>query len=141
MRNEVRVLSLDKRFKKLERGVEGAASFFLTSIGEHGMLLEVYLIGNPRIRVLNRLHRDKDYPTNVLAFEAPKNFPDSDSDLSRLGEVYLNVPYISNHREDLNYLLLHGILHLLGFNHENKSDRMSMEEVEQKLMRWLNHKS
>jgi probable rRNA maturation factor len=141
MKNEVRVVSLDKRFKPLERGIEKAAHFFLEKIGDEPVCLDIYLIGNVRMRKLNIEYLGRDCSTNVLSFNTPVEFPKIKAEHGCLGEIYLNPPYIKKHKERLNYMLLHGILHIFGFNHENKSDRIRMEKLEDKLMQWLDHKS
>src|SRR3989344_3649476 len=80
--------------------------------------IEVYLIGSRRMKTLNKKFRGKDKATNVLSFASPKNFPGE-----KLGEVYLDPIYIKNHREDLALMLVHGVLHILGYAHEKRSDR------------------
>lgn len=141
MKNKVSVLSLGRRYSKLIRGIEDAAYFFLESLDKDLVSVEIYLVGNTKMRELNRIHRSKDKPTNVLAFGVPRNFPNLEGDFINIGEVYICPSYIKKHKEDINYLLLHGLLHLFGFNHENKSDRIKMEMLENKLMRWLNQRS
>ena len=132
MRNAVSVLSLDTLFRGLVRGIENSTLFFLDALGGDGASVEIYLVGNRRMRKLNSEYRGKDVSTNVLAFSAPENFPDPGSNYTNLGEVYLCPPFISKHGEDIDDLLLHGLLHVFGFNHENKSDRIKMEKLEKK---------
>jgi probable rRNA maturation factor len=120
--------------------VRNAAHSFLRELKKNNISLDIYLVGTRRMRALHRDHLGKDTPTNVLAFEEP-NFPQPDSGGMLLGEIYICPPYIREHGEDINYMLLHGLMHLLGFNHKNKSDRMIMEKREEKLMKWLNRKS
>ena len=73
---------------------------------------------------------------NVLSFESPKDFPHPESkNYQPMGEIYLNPKYIKEHGEDLTLMLVHGLLHLLGYDHKNKSDRMKMEAEEQRLCR------
>ena len=141
MKNEISVVSLDKRFKKNERGIQDAAHFFLETLSKNKTGVEVFLVGDKKMRAINQKHRGKSSSTNVLAFEAPGDFPSANKKLLELGEIYLSPTYIKKHDEDINYMLLHGILHLLGFNHENKSDRIKMEKVEDKFTKWLNNKS
>jgi len=141
MKNEVSVVSLDRRFEKMERGIKDATRFFLEALEKDKTRLEIYLAGNEKMQSINRKFRDNDSPTNVLAFGVPEDFPGEGSGLSELGEVYLNPTYIKRHGEDINYMLLHGILHLSGFNHENKSDRIRMEKTEKKLIKWLSSRS
>ena len=141
MNKNVRVVSLDKRFRRLERDLQKAANFFLEKLGKESAHLDVYLIGSVRMRKLNREYLGRDYSTNVLSFNAPPGFPETQKSLTPAGEIYLSPPYIKKHGEDVNYMLLHGILHIFGFNHENKSDRIRMEKLEEKLIQWLDHRS
>lgn len=141
MKNEVDVISLDKRFDSLSRGINDAAYFFLEALDKKNTHTEIYLVNNKQMRKLNNEYRGDDVATNVLSFTAPKNFPNPGSALAHAGEIYISPTYVSSHGEDMNYLLLHGILHLFGFNHENKSDRIKMEKLEGKIIQWLNHKS
>lgn len=77
---------------------------------------------------------------NVLAFRAPHKFPRPDVRGKFLGEIYLNPDYIRKHREDIMFMLTHGFLHLLGYDHENKGDRIRMDKKEKKLLKLINTK-
>ncbi len=83
--------------------------------------VEVYIVGDAFMK------------KNVLAFPAPKNFPRPDlpKGVKPLGEIYLNP--------GSEKMLIHGFLHLLGYDHQKKSDRMEMEKKEKQL--WQQHKS
>lgn len=70
---------------------------------------------------------------NVKSFPAPKGFPDTTS----LGEIYLNPGYIEKEGEKLEYMLIHGVLHLLGYDHKKKNDIIRMEKKERHLMKLL----
>ena len=142
MTNRVSVSSLDVRFRKIERGVDNDARFFLDALHEKNAHLDIFLVSKRKMRAINLKNRGKNHSTNVLAFEHPRNFPVSDDLGVELGEIYLCPSHIKKHREDINHMLLHGILHLLGFNHENKSDRIKMEKIEENLTaKWLSNKS
>lgn len=96
----------------------------------------IVLADDVLVRRLNRDHRGKDWPTNVLSFPVER---DGDSAGPRLlGDVILarqtlaaeaelaNTP-IENH---FSHLVIHGILHLLGFDHETEADAVRMEAAE-----------
>lgn len=136
-RNEVVVVALDKRYKELKKDLKGAAEKALLFLKQNGVAVEVYLVGGIKMKQLNRRHRGEDKVTNVLSFAAPKIFPNIPP--RHLGEIYLCPPYIQRTGENIELLLTHGILHLLGFNHGSLDDRMTMEKMERKLMGWLNH--
>ena len=142
MENDVSVVSLDARLRGMERGIFDATHFFLRSISGKQFGLEVFLVGKEKMRAINLDSRGKNSATNVLSFEHPKSFPSPGGGRPEIGEIYLCPSYIKEHREDINHMLLHGILHLLGFNHKNKSDRIRMEKIERDLTaKWLNNKS
>ena len=91
------------------------------------------LIEDEEMRDLNRLWRGKDAPTNVLSFPA-----DADRDRGFLGDVV--VAYQTAHSEakergisfvdHVSHLVVHGMLHLLGFDHADDADALRMERVE-----------
>lgn len=135
--NEVTVVALDKRYKKLEKGLIKTTEKALDFLRQSGVKVEIYLVGTSRIKTLNRQYRGRDEATNVLAYESP-GFPGPQSPLRLLGEIYLCPPYIKGKREDIGFLLIHGLLHLLGFNHQKESDRMTMVRMEKQLIQWLN---
>lgn len=134
MKNEVDVTSLDRRFDSLSRDISAAAHFFLEALDKKNTYTEIYLVNNGQMRKLNNEYRGEDTATNVLSFTAPKDFPNAGSALVHAGEIYISPTYADSHGDGMNYLLLHGILHLFGFNHENKSDRMRMEKLEKKII-------
>ena len=101
---------------------------------------DVFLVSEKSMKLLNRRFLGKRNPTNVLSFEEPKGFP-SRKGWKHLGEVYLCPSYIKRKGEDIRFMAFHGILHLLGYNHETKGDRMKMRESETKFLAWLENKS
>ena len=52
-----------------------------------------------------------------------------------LGEIYLGPDYIRRHGEDLSYMAVHGLLHLLGHDHTEKGERLRMERKERQIMK------
>jgi probable rRNA maturation factor len=99
---------------------------------ESGRTTVLILCSDYFIRKLNRSYRGKDKPTDVLSFEF------GDADL--LGEVYISLrraevqarAYGLTYEEELKRLLIHGLLHLIGYDHIKKTQRIAMEEREKK---------
>jgi probable rRNA maturation factor len=97
----------------------------LTELGRSEAELSLLLVDDPRIRVLNREHRGRDKATNVLAF-AMEEGPFGALQLGLLGDVVISLETAD--RECVRYgvtppemvllLLIHGILHLVGYEHE-----------------------
>jgi probable rRNA maturation factor len=117
------IISLDRKFQKEERlakKIIGRLDHFLGLKQKH---VEIYLVS------------DQFMKKNVLAFPAPKDFPRPDlKNFQSLGEIYLNPSYIKANNEDFVYMLVHGFLHLLGYNHKIKSEADQMEAEERKLL-------
>lgn len=117
--------------------LEELSEKILDILGEKKAILEVYAVDDKYMESLNKRFRGKYSSTNVLSFPYPKDFPRIGLN-KYLGEIYLSPSYIKRHGESLEYMLLHGILHLLGFNHEAKGDRIKMESLEKDVLKKLN---
>jgi probable rRNA maturation factor len=119
------------------------AQTILSSVGEKTADLGVMLIGDRSMRRLNRQYRKKDCTTDVLAFSMREG-PGPSSVL--IGDVVISVPTAAKQAgqagrsldEELTVLLIHGILHLCGYDHErSKRDARRMQEREQWVLRRL----
>ena len=124
-----------KEKKQLTRLARDVLDF----LGHKDAVAEVNLIDARTMKSLNKRFKGKDSSTNVLSFPAPEGFPSiPDKNFPRLlGEVFLNPGYIKNHKENIDYLLIHGLLHLLGFNHKEYDDRIKMERLESEIIIYL----
>ena len=101
----------------------------------------IALIGDPAMRKLNRLYRGKDKPTNVLSFPAIQS---SHARLAgeNLGDIALALGTIRREAKEqgksladhLTHLVVHGVLHLLGYDHETGRQAERMESLERKAL-------
>jgi len=95
----------------------------LEALGKSAMELSVLLTGDEGIRALNRDYRGQDQATDVLSFS---QLEEEGGDTGLLGDVVISVEtalrQAGEHRlsldEELALLLIHGTLHLLGYDHE-----------------------
>lgn len=126
--NKISVINLEKRFKKFEKSIRIIAERALKILRKENIGVEVYLAGSREMRFLNKKFRGKDKAADVLSFEEPRGFVYPQSKFKKIGEIYLNMT------KDSRKLLIHGFLHLLGYNHKKKNDRIRMEKAEQKLL-------
>ena len=90
----------------------------LAAAGVEDGHLAVALVGSDRMRELNREHRGLDRPTDVLSF--PLDGAARAAGPRELGDVVI----CAEHTEDLSEAVVHGVLHLCGFDHETDSGEM-----------------
>jgi probable rRNA maturation factor len=100
--------------------------------------VSIALVTDARIRALNRAYRGKDKPTNVLSFAALDGERPRPGMPWLLGDVVLSSGVIAreakkqgkNLEHHLTHLAVHGVLHLLGYDHEQDRDAEAMEALE-----------
>ena len=94
--------------------------------------LAIALVSDARMRALNRQYRRKDYPTDVLSFEG-----EGLGDLVIATGVAKRQAREAGHgyQTELRVLALHGLLHLLGYDHEDPADNGRMQRMETRLRR------
>lgn len=132
--NKIAVFSLDKRFKSLEKDVKRLTGRAIINLKKDRVSVDIYLVSDQKIRSLNRKFRGQDKVTSVLSFEEPKAFPHPERRGRSLGEIYIAPDYIRRKGEDMTRPAVHGLLHLLGYTHAKKGDRMRMEKKEAELL-------
>jgi probable rRNA maturation factor len=110
------------------------ANKFLTTLKIKGATLDIFLLDNKSITQLKARFIKKKAEPNVLAFPEPVHFPHPDIKKRYLGEIYLNKDILKDSPERARALLLHGVLHLLGYDHKKKADIKKMEALERKTL-------
>lgn len=108
--------------------------------------LSVVVTDNDAVQALNVQHRGVDAPTDVLSFPADELPEDIDSDEPPyLGDLIIAFPYAQSQAEreghamndSLSLLVVHGTLHLLGYDHDTPENRAEMWAVQEEVLRDL----
>ena len=78
---------------------------------------------------------------NVHSYEPAPDFPRPDllEGERYLGEIHLNPDKIAANGESLVFMMIHGLLHLLGYDHKEEGDRIKMEQKESELLAAIGH--
>ena len=114
------------QFAVARRGIPSAARLREWTLGHRGITLRI--VGESEGRRLNRMYRKKNFPTNVLSFDT--------------GDIVLCHPVIAREARAQSkavaahyaHLVVHGVLHLRGYDHKNKSEAARMERAERRIL-------
>lgn len=117
--------------------VQTTARFLQLKEGE----VSVVMVDNEEIRKLNRLYRSKDQPTDVLSFPMHDG-PLNGDEYVVLGDVVISVPkareqaqeYGHSFERELGFLLVHGLLHLAGFTHDDEEEERRMFALQEEIL-------
>ena len=107
----------------------------------NGKELNISFVSRAEIQDLNRRFLNKDKPTNVLSF--PSSVEDSSQNL--LGDIAICPDIIKSESleqgkpelDHLIHLIIHSVLHLVGYDHQDKKSEMDMEAIEIKVLKKL----
>lgn len=122
----------------IRRWVERA----LDNLGLSAIEVSVRIVDREEITSLNASYRKKDAPTNVLSFAS-----DVDTETGRrfIGDIVLCSPVVMQESQAFQktfadryaHMLIHGLLHLLGHDHQNDDERRAMEALEIQVLQQL----
>lgn len=109
--------------------------------------LSVLLVDNNYISELNFIYRGQNKPTDVLSFamnELSEDEPDfkMDEEVNLLGDIVISLEtalsqseeYGHSFERELGFLLTHGMLHLLGYDHSIEEEEKTMRQLEERVM-------
>lgn len=103
--------------------------------------LAIRIVDNKEGKALNRHYRGKDYATNVLSF--PAELPEGvELALPLLGDLVICAPVVVREAQEQGktltahyaHLTIHGVLHLLGLDHDNEQEAEAMEILEREIL-------
>ena len=100
--------------------------------------VSIALVDDDAMRTLNRKYRHKNKTTDVLTFPADDSYGDPDDDKRPLGDIVISIDQARRQSAqekhslatEVRYLILHGILHALGYDHETDHGEMNALELE-----------
>ena len=109
-----------------------------------GRSIDVVLTSDAEIQAINREWRGFDKPTNVLSFPSPE-MPVPEGEVAHLGDLVLAYETMAHEAievgkplaDHVTHLVVHGTLHLLGFDHEDDAEAEVMEQKERDILAGL----
>jgi rRNA maturation RNase YbeY len=127
------------------------AEFILEQLKYSDFDLGIWLTSNKTIQKYNKEYRNKDKPTDVLSFpyhtdlKAGQRIKVQSEEDKNLGDLIISVPYVFDNKQELagdfiarmDRMMVHGICHLLGYDHIEDADYKKMIILENKLLKKL----
>ncbi|QSF13474.1 rRNA maturation RNase YbeY [Mycoplasma sp. Mirounga ES2805-ORL] len=110
------------------------------------LIVDVTITDNKKIQKLNKQYRGKDYPTDILSFDfGDKTIYDS-LPILPIGELVISSEKVESQAEEFNhsvrreycYLFTHGLVHLMGYDHETEEEREEMNNIVDEIFNPLN---
>lgn len=127
--------------------IEAAAAKVSELYGLEAAELSVTLTDDEHIHVINRQYRGIDRPTDVIsfAFNESEEPEIQDAEVNVLGDIIISLEraaeqaaeYGHSYRREVAFLTVHGLLHLLGYDHMEDEERQEMEEEQRAVMEAL----
>jgi probable rRNA maturation factor len=107
--------------------------------------ISVLITDNKEIKSLNDQYRGVNQPTDVLSFN--NEYIEPDTGQKHLGDIAISYPFAQKQAEagsnpvtqELELLLVHGCLHLLGFDHDSDVSQQKMWEIQKSILKQLNN--
>jgi probable rRNA maturation factor len=125
-----------------KRKLKNAVESILKSFNIYNAEFSIVFATDSEIRPLNKIYRHKDRPTDVLSF-AMREGKRIAKDSGILGDIVISVDraraqakvFGTSFREEMELYIIHGVLHLLGYDDEKPAARKRMRKKEEELLR------
>lgn len=106
------------------------------------LYVSLLLTGNEQIQVINREFRGKDSPTDVISFAYHENEDFLVGPYDTLGDIVISIERVGEQAKEYNhsftrefyYVLTHGLLHILGYDHIEEEEKKEMREREEEIL-------
>ena len=138
----IQIENQQKRIKIDKRRIRRQVNELLKLLDCANMEISITFVDDASIRQINKQYLAKDRPTNVISFPLQEG-EFSDINPEMLGDIVISVDTAGrdaargnlSFEEEILFLIIHGLLHLKGYNHENTSiaDAMKMKKKEKEL--------
>ena len=131
----------DEEIKELD-GLKGLLDYALSYLKLNNVEFNIIIIDNPRIHEMNKEYRGVDRETDVITFALEDHKDIEFENLRLLGDVYISIDkarsqakdYGHSLKREISFLAIHGLLHLLGYDHMNPEDEKVMFGLQDEIL-------
>lgn len=123
-------------------GLKELLDYALNYLKINNAEFNVIVIDNERIHEMNREYRGVDRPTDVITFALEDHQDIEFEDIRLLGDIYISIEkarsqaeeYGHSLKREISFLTIHGLLHLLGYDHMNDADEKEMFQLQNDIL-------
>ncbi len=142
---EILIEDRQDRYRIAPEEIKKKAKTILNALECHDGELSILIVNDPEIAKLNKTYLGRSGPTNVIAFSMQEG-PFGQINPNLLGDVVISLDTAAREAQDagisvesrLDQLLIHGVLHLFGFDHDKTSEQAkAMRMKEEELLKLL----
>ena len=124
------------------RELSNLSKFLVKYFDLENAQFNVIIVDNKKIHEINKEYRNIDRETDVISFALEDDELINDSPIRILGDIYISIDkaksqaeeYGHSLRRELCFLMTHGLLHLLGYDHMTKEDEEIMFPLQEKIL-------
>lgn len=144
---ECTIVSQVKRVPLSHQAMRAVVQATLKQITKASVVLSIHVIGDTRMQRLNHQYRGKDKTTDVLSFSCREGTPFfvGITTEEEWGDIFISAAqirrqaktYAVSEKEEFARMLVHGVLHLAGYDHIKKSDEKIMIGLQEQIIQQL----
>ena len=135
--NHTREEILKKLFEKFLKNASAVLIKEKKMDGKQKLFVELSLVGGAAIKRINRKYRDKNQITDVISL----SYFNRVSTDAFIGEIFVCMPYATKQAQksgftlnkELQFLFIHGLLHIFGYDHKKPADEKKMKRLEEEI--------
>ena len=122
--------------------LKGLIEYALKYMNLDNVEFNIIIIDNPRIHEMNKEYRGVDRETDVITFALEDHKDIEFEDIRLLGDIYISIDkaksqaieYGHSLKREISFLAIHGLLHLLGYDHMTEKDEKIMFDLQNKIL-------
>ncbi len=142
MNNSENIVTNLTNYQINEKDIINVSNITFKVLDINNPVFNVVLVDEDKIREINRIYRKKDSVTDVISFAFEESDKINIDDIRFLGEIYICVKraeeqakeYGHSFKREICYLTVHGLLHLLGYDHIKEEDKAVMRQMEERIL-------
>lgn len=135
------VNNTDEKLEEID-SLKDFIDFSISYLKLEHVLFNVIIINNEEIHRMNKEYRGVDRPTDVISFALEDDETFVKTDMRVLGDIYISIDkakeqaenYGHSLKRELSFLTIHGILHLLGYDHMTSEDEKEMFGLQEMIL-------